>query len=107
MDFDALKVALELIRALKPVIQKIRQHDPSLATQITRAASSNAGNLGEGRWRAGRDRIHHFRVAGGSAGEVEVHLHVALAWGYVEASDLDESMALLDRELAMCWKLIH
>ena len=60
-------------------------------------------NLGEGRRRFGKDRVHHFRIASGSNDEVRRVLDLAEAWGYVTptASLLDK----LDQEGAMCWTL--
>jgi four helix bundle protein len=64
-------------------------------------------NLAEGRRRVGKDRLHHFRIAAGSAAEVRVALLVARAWGDLEARDVEEALLLLDRLLAMLWRLTH
>jgi len=32
---------------------------------------------------------------------------VALAWGWVRDQDIAASLALLDRELALLWRLTH
>jgi len=66
-----------------------------------RAASSIAANVAERSHRVGRDRLHLFRVAAGSAEETRAHLRVALAWGYVASGELDGAMKLLERELRL------
>ena len=103
MEFDAFTVSLELIRALRPLVEKIQAHDSALAIQIKKAGSSVSLNLAEGRRRVGRDRLHHFRVSGGSAGEVKAALLVAQAWAWI--SDPGVALCLADRLSAMCWRL--
>ena len=103
--FDALEVSLELISQLRNTHGIIRQHDSDLAKQIRRAASSIALNLGEGERRRGRDRTHCFRIAAGSARETQVALRVAIAWGIVDRAGCQDAVELLDRILAMTWKL--
>ena len=76
-----------------------------MATQLERAASSIAANVSEGRRRAGKDRLYHFRVAAGSADETRTHLLVAHAWGFLEAAEITESLVLIDRILAMLYRL--
>jgi four helix bundle protein len=81
--FEALELALEIIVSLREVVAAVRRHDARLANQIVAAASSIAANLSEGNRRVGRDRLHLFRIAAGSADETRTHLRVALAWGFV------------------------
>jgi four helix bundle protein len=107
MNFDALKIALELIRALRTVVERLREKDPKLATQLTTAASSIAANLAEGRRRMGRDRSHLFRIAAGSTDEVKTHLMVAVAWGWVGEDHVAPALQYLDRLLAITWRLTH
>ncbi len=107
MQFIALKISLDAIRSLRQPLAKIRRSDPDLARQIRRAASSSALNLAEGSRRSGRDRKHHFRIAAGSADEVRAALHVAEAWGDIDPSDASTTLELLDRLLAMTWRLTH
>jgi four helix bundle protein len=107
MNLDAYFVALVMIRALKPVLARVQTHDAALATQIRKAAASVPLNLSEGRRRVGKDRSHHWRIAAGSADEVRACLHVAAAWDYLEACEIEPALALLDRVLAMLWRLKH
>ena len=85
----------------------VRRLDSSLAQQIVRSASSIAANLGEGNRRQGKDRLHFFRIAAGSAEETRVHLRVARAFGWVRAGDVEVALGLIDRVLAMTWRLTH
>jgi four helix bundle protein len=104
--FDAFEVAIEAIAALKGVVMVIRQHDAELAKQVVRAASSVAANVAEGNRRVGRDRLHFLRIAAGSADEVVAHLRVARAWGWI-GNEAEQALGLLDRELAMLYRLTH
>jgi four helix bundle protein len=103
--FVAFEVALEVIESLRGVVAVIRKQDMKLAQQIVAAASSVAANLAEGNKRVGRDRVQFFRIAAGSAAETRAHLRVALAWGWVEASEAERAFKLLDRQLALLWGL--
>jgi four helix bundle protein len=105
--FYAFDVSLDLIRSLKEPVAKIRRHDANLADQVRRAATSVALNLKEGSRRQGRDRLHLFRIAAGSANEVDGAPHVALAWDYVELADVSEALRHADRELGMLYALTH
>lgn len=105
MPFDAFDVALDLIRALREPLATIAQRDPDLAQQLRRAAASVPLNLSEGRRRSGKDRLHLWRVAAGSADEVAASLRVAEAWGHIPASAIAPALALCDRILAMTWRL--
>lgn len=107
MNFHALRTALELIGALRPLVARLRQKDRKLTEQITDAASSIPANLAEGRRRSGRDRTYHFGVADGSADEVRVHLLTAVAWGHLSDEETAAARELIDRLLAMTWRLTH
>jgi len=48
MAFIVADLSIELIEKLRPLIQRIKARDKSLADQIQRAASSIALNIGEG-----------------------------------------------------------
>lgn len=103
--FHAYTNSLELIRALVPVVEKLKTFDSSLADQVTRAATSIALNVSEGSKRAGKDRRRFYVIAQGSAEEVRGALDTADAWGW--RVDADRARALLDRELALLWGLCH
>jgi hypothetical protein len=62
-------------------------------------------NAFEGSRRNGKDRTYHFHVAAGSAAEVFAALRLAIAWQHCDAQP--DILALLDRLLAMLWRLQH
>jgi len=105
--FIAEEIALDIIRAVRDLLATIRQFDPELADQAGRAATSLALNVAEGARRQGKDRPHLFRVAAGSAAELRIALRVALAWGYLDDGALARPLELLDRQLAILWRLCH
>ncbi len=107
MHFQALEIALSMIGSLRAPLTKIARHDRDLERQLRKAAASVALNLGEGRRRAGKDRTHLWRVAGGSADETRLGLLVAEAWAYVAHDEIAEALELLDRLLAITWTLTH
>ena len=105
--FIALEVAKQIVRELGPILTRIAQHDPALAGQGRRAGSSILLCISEGCRRVGRDRPHLYRIAAGSAGEVQGVLETALLWGYVEDKHVAAVMPALDRELGLLWGLTH
>jgi len=105
MSFDALTVSLQLIAELAPVMPQLESRDGELAKQLRRAANSVHLNLAEGRQRGGRDRGHLYRIALGSAAEVQAALDLGVAWRFLRADAIGEALALLDRLRAMLWKL--
>ena len=107
MHFQALDVALQLVRNLRSPVERIQAHDRPLADQLRRAATSISLNLAEGRRRAGKDQRYLWRVAAGSADETRSCLLVASAWGYVDDAQIEEALDLADRILAMTWRLTH
>jgi four helix bundle protein len=96
-----------MVCALRPAVERIRHHDRDLAAQLKRAGSSVPGNIAEGARRAGQDRLHHYRIAAGSAGEIRSHLAVAVAWGDVDPATVAPTLALLDSVLAILWRRTH
>jgi len=105
MRFDAFEISIVLIRSLRAALTRLATHDASLATQLRRAAASVPLNLNEGRRRTGKDRLHFWRIAAGSADEVRAALRVAEAFGYLEPAAIEEPLQLVDRVLAMLWRL--
>ena len=101
--FVAYDVALDLIRALRPVIAQLRSHSAEAGSQVERAASSIVLNLAEGARRGGRDPRRFYDMAHGSAGEIRGALDLADALGWeIESAP---ARALLDRELGLLWGL--
>jgi four helix bundle protein len=102
---DVEDASFELITALKPLVALIRKYDRSLVDQLTRAANSVALNAGEARYSDPGTRRSRYFSAAGSANETRVALRVAVAWGHVSAERAQGALALLDRIVAMLWKL--
>ena len=105
MSFHAYDVAIELLKSLKKPLEELRTKDAGLAKQAREAAQSVPLNIAEARKRFGGDRQHIFRVALGSAGEVRAALDSAMAWDYLQAEKLEKCLELLDREIAMLYRL--
>ena len=107
MALEVLEVALEMIGALRAPVARLRQADRDLADQLRDAASSVALNIAEGAGRVGKDRPHHYRVAAGSNLEVAAALRVAVAWGDLEAAEVQAALDLGRRVGAMLWRMTH
>jgi four helix bundle protein len=97
---DAAILVLELVTTVRPGLR-------SLAGQTVRATTSVALNLAEGAGRQGRDRIHHWRIAYGSALEARTALELLVATGRVDPEAAATADARLDRVAAMAWRLVH
>ena len=105
MALQVHQVALETITALRPLVPLIRRHDRSLAVQLTRAASSIVLNVGEAEYSDPGNRRARLHSAAGSANETRSALLVAAAWGYVSEPRARPAAELLDRVVAMLWRL--
>ena len=79
----------------------------SIGDQLIRASASVPANLSEGSGRAGRDRLHHFRIAYAEAKEVDVHLRILVAAGAINAQEAERAIHLFDKVRAITWCLIH
>ena len=79
----------------------------TLADQVIRSASSVPANLAEGHGRSGRDRLHHWRIAYGSAKETDTHLRLLAAAGAIDIQQAGDALQLLDEVRAMTWRLLH
>lgn len=103
--FQAYEVALEMVARLRTAVEALARRDKNLADQVRRASSSVVLNIAEGARRSGKDRLHFYRIAAGSGAEVRAAMEVAQAWGYLGSNP--EVETLLDRVLAMLWRLTH
>jgi four helix bundle protein len=99
--FLVLDLAIHAIEVLRPIVTRIRHHDRDLGEQLRRALSSSALNIAEGNRSQGGHRLARFSTAAGSNAESRAALRVAVAWGYVDAHDIEAGEALLDRVAAM------
>ena len=103
--FIAFEVSLSLVESLRSVVPAIQRNDRDLADQVRRAASSVSLNLAEGQRSHKGNQAKHYALAHGSANEVKAALRVARAWGWID--ETHQSFALLDRLLALLWRLTH
>ena len=103
--FVAYEIAKELITSLRPIVPVIERQDRALADQLKRAASSVLLNLAEGQKFNNGNRRKHYEIAQGSANEVKAALDAAEAWGCLPQRGGER--VVLDRMLAVLWKLTH
>jgi four helix bundle protein len=104
-NFVALDVSYRLIEALSTIVPVIERKDRDLGDQIRRAATSVSLNLAEGSCSLKGNRQKHFSIAHGSANEVKAGLCVAKAWGWID--ECAHALSVLDRLLALLWRLTH
>jgi four helix bundle protein len=96
-------VAVDMVRQLKPLIERIGTKDANLADQLRRAATSVPLNTHEGAYSQGGHVRARFHTALASAAEVRACLDVAEALGYIGTVDaklrdtLDRVTATLHR----------
>ncbi len=96
---------LETLRTMAPLVRDIAKHDPDLARQLRRSASSVALNAAEAMGSQGGNVRARFRDALGSTYETRANLDVAEVWSYVEIdSQLRDD---LDRIAATLFRLIE
>ncbi|HPB51745.1 MAG TPA: four helix bundle protein [Myxococcota bacterium] len=99
-----VRMAEELSVAIVRSVRTVRGHR-DLVDQLTRAIESVALNLAEGSGRAGRDRIYHYTVAYGSAGESATAVRLLAAYGVIPNELADELLGRIDAVRAVCWRL--
>jgi four helix bundle protein len=97
---QAAGIAIKLVSRL-PVAYR------SLADQVIRSASSVPANLAEGLGRSGKDRAYHWRIAYGSAREIDTHLALLVGAGVINQNLAASSRQLFDEVRAMTWRLLH
>jgi four helix bundle protein len=78
-------IALEWLKAVRPLIAQIARYDGDLAKQLRRSSSSVILNLGEGMYSRGGHRTNAYGVALREMGESYSALQAAQVHGYVSA----------------------
>ncbi len=96
----AAGIAIKLVSRLPVAYRR-------LADQVIRSASSVPANLAEGLGRSGKDRAYHWRVAYGSAREIDTHLAILVCAGAIDRGMAASSRDLFDEVRAMTWRLLH
>ena len=104
---EVYAVALEAAGQAMKLVKGVPAPFKPISDQVIRAAASVPANLAEGHARSGRDRLHLWRIAYGSAKEVDTHLRLLLAAGSVDRSAASNALDLFDRVRAMTWRLLH
>ena len=94
---DAQVLVLDLIRCLRPLVERLRKTCPDLAGQLVRATNGVGLNLAEGIGRSGADKRRVYRLAAAEAQEVKAALEIAAAWAALDDADLVDARALADR----------
>ena len=96
--------AVDLARETRLAAVGIRGHR-DLVDQLTRAIESVALNLAEGAGRAGRDKVYHYNVAYGSAGEAGTAMRLLAAYGALSDDRAVRLLGQIDQVRAVCWRL--
>ncbi len=97
-------VVLEVVKAVRPVIEEIERRDPDLARQMRRAVSSVALNVSEGMYSRGKNRGARYHTAMGSMRETLSCIEVGLALGYVRSVE-SALLGRIDHVLGTLFKL--
>jgi four helix bundle protein len=103
----AHRKALEAAAIAISLVLRVPAPLKSLADQVIRSASSVPANLTEGHGRTGRDRNHHWRIAYGSAKEVDTHLRLLVGAGSIDITQATTAIRLFDEVRAITWRLLH
>ena len=100
-------LALQMLRHIKPIIDKVARHDRNLADHMQRSAQQSFLNLAEARSARGRNEVAKFTNALCEAREARAAVAVAISWGYVTTQEAQLADADLDRMGGMLWGLTH
>ena len=99
--------ALEAAGMSIALVTRVSAPHKSIADQVIRSASSVPANLTEGHGRSGRDRMYHWRIAYGSAKEVDTHLRLLAQAGAIDKNRAHTALELFDEVRAMTWRLLN
>jgi len=105
--FNALDKATTAAGIAISVAMRVPAPLKSIADQIIPSASSVPANLAEGAGRSGRDRLHHYRIAYGSAKEVDTHVRLLVGAGAIDKARAATALHLFDDVRALIWRLLH
>jgi len=105
--FNALDKATAAAGIAISLVMRVPAPLKSLSDQVIRSASSVPANLAEGAGRSGRDRMHHYRIAYGSAKEVDTHLRLLAGAGAIDNARATTALQLFDEVRAITWRLLH
>jgi len=97
--------ALQAANGLRQVLPVVHKRDRSLFDQIHRAMNSVVLNIAEADGNDAGTAKARFATACGSAKEVRAGMQLAVAYGYVSSSRVNEVDIALDEVCAMSWRL--
>lgn len=108
-DLDVWKTGVDIARIAYLTTRSLpRDEIFGLTSQIRRAATSIPANIAEGHGRdTTGDYIRGLQIAQGSLKEIETHLEVCIAVGFLTHDQVGELMTLCDREGKMVRALIR
>ena len=108
-DLTVWRKALALAAGAMRVSRRLRGPGAwVIANQLVRAAASVPANIAEGYGRGpGRDGARFFRIARGSAAELESHLHLARAEGGLSDGEAEALLASTREVRAMLGGLLR
>ena len=98
-------ISIEAISLIRPLLPRIKRRDRSLAGQLVKAASNAAMNIAEAERCEPSLKKARFGAAAGQVNETQAALRVAVAWGYIEATDTEAVNVLIGRMNAMLNRL--
>jgi four helix bundle protein len=99
-------VCIEIVREIRPYVERIARLDPDLARQLKKSSASVALNVSEGSGTRGGRRRNTYEIALGEARETRACLHVAEAAGYVPTV-APELLDKIDRVIATLVKVVR
>ena len=99
--------ALEAAGISITLVMRVPAPLKSIADQVIRSASSVPANLAEGHGRAGRDRMHFWRIAYASAKEVDSHLRLLARARVIDDNKVHKALESFDEVRAMTWRLLN
>ena len=106
-NLTAYGKAIEAAGSAIQLVTRVPAPLKCIADQVIRSASSVPANLAEGHGRVGRDRIHHWRIAYGSAKEVDCHLRLLVGSSAINRTQAERAIQLFDEVRAMTWRLLN
>jgi four helix bundle protein len=97
---------VSMVRDMGGIAKKIAGHDPDLARQLRRAATSVLLNVAEGSDSQGRNQRAKYWIALGSARETRACIDAAMALEYVDGVD-EDVVARLHHVTAVLVRLVR
>ena len=99
------ELLIAMVKGVAVLARKVKQHDPDLARQMTRASQSVVLNAVEGWHSLAGNRVVRFHSSMGSARETIACLDIAVACGYLRDAEVLEDRDRLDHIVAVMWRL--